>query len=133
MEEFDYIKYIDFWLESSQTDSTAMENLYHSGDFSWSLFLGHLVLEKLLKARITKITKSHPPFTHDLTRLAELSGINFSDEQLDWLDTITTFNISAGYESHKRTFYNKCTREYSEEWFNKIKQLQVWIKTKLYY
>ncbi len=39
---------IQFWLESSDKDSQTMDHLYVSGDYVWSLFIGHLVIEKLL-------------------------------------------------------------------------------------
>ncbi|MEI6091420.1 MAG: hypothetical protein WCR42_13275 [bacterium] len=31
-----------------------MEHLFESGDYSYSLFIGHLVLEKILKAHFVK-------------------------------------------------------------------------------
>ena len=108
-----------------------MIHLYESKDYSWSLFIGHIVLEKLIKASVVKSINKHAPFTHDLTKLANLSGLNFSEEQLDWLDTITTFNLNARYDSYKQAFYKKCTPEFSYEWIVKIQNLRVWIKDKL--
>jgi len=131
MDKSDLDRHIAYWLESSASDKNAMENLFISGNYSWSLFLGHLVLEKLLKALIVKNTNNIPPFTHDLSRLAKISGEVFSEEHLDWLDTITTFNISARYEDYKRTFYYKCTVEYSSFWREKINLIDLWIREKL--
>ncbi|WP_243699378.1 HEPN domain-containing protein [Natronoflexus pectinivorans] len=89
------------------------------------------MIERLLKACVVKETKKHAPFTHDLSKLASLSGFNFAEEQLDWLDTITTFNMNARYDSYKEAFYKKCTKEFTEEWIKKIISLQRWIKAKL--
>jgi HEPN domain-containing protein len=108
-----------------------MINLYNSEDFPWSLFIGHLVIEKLLKASYILLHKDHPPYTHDLSRLADLSKLELTTEQLDWLDTITTFNINARYDSYKDAFYNKCTPEFTGEWIEKIKTLRKWIREKL--
>lgn len=107
-----------------------MLHLYKSKDYSWSLFIGHIVLEKLLKANAVKEKNKHAPFTHDLTQLASLSGIEFNEEQLDCLDTITTFNLNARYDSNKQAFYKKCTPEFSKKWILIIKQLRKWIKEK---
>ena len=41
---------ISFWIESSDKDYRTMLHLFESGDYMWSLFVGHLVIEKLLKA-----------------------------------------------------------------------------------
>ena len=46
----DIEKIIQYWKESSNQDFKTMQNLFKSNDFSWGLFIGHLVLEKLLKA-----------------------------------------------------------------------------------
>ena len=39
-----------YWIDSSNNDFQAMLHLVEKGDFTWSLFIGHLVIEKLLKA-----------------------------------------------------------------------------------
>lgn len=108
-----------------------MDHLYHSKDYHWSLFIGHIVIERLLKACVVKETRNHAPFTHDLTKLAKLAGLRFSEEHLDWLDTISTFNLNVRYDSYKEAFYKKCTYEFTTEWIEKIKMLQTWIKEKL--
>ena len=106
----------------------TMNNLFNSKDYHWSLFIGHIVIERLLKAVIAKRKNEHAPFTHDLLRLAKFSDIDLSDEYLDWFDTITAFNTNARYDSYKKEFYKKCTFEYTSEWINKIEQLRKWIK-----
>ena len=83
------------WINTSDKDSITMIHLYNSKDYHWSLFIGHIVIERLLKACVVKRTSNHAPFTHDLTKLANVSGLEFSEEYLDWLDTISTFNMNA--------------------------------------
>ncbi len=88
-------KIIHYWKESSDLNYKTMHNLLHSGDYSWALFLGHLVLEKLLKAHYVKSTGKHPFFTHDLLRLLRKSGLAATEETEQWLDDISTFNLNA--------------------------------------
>lgn len=59
-----------------------MIHLVETKDFHWSLFIGHLVIEKILKAKIVKETKDHAPFSHDLRRLSKLSGLQLSEVHL---------------------------------------------------
>jgi HEPN domain-containing protein len=127
----DIEKTYNHWINTSDKDFITMMNLYNSRDNHWSFIIGHIVIERLLKACVVKQTSDHAPFTHDLTKLAKLSGISFSEEYLDWLDTISTFNMNARYDSYKEAFYKKCTVEFTSEWINKIKILQSWIKEKL--
>lgn len=111
--EINIEKTVNHWLSRSDNDFETMLHLYASKDYHWSLFIGHLVIERLLKAAIVKITSNHAPYTHDLRRRAKLSQFDFNDEQKRQLDTITTFNLSASYDNYKQDFYKKCTSDFS--------------------
>jgi len=47
---------IDFWVQSSDLDCEAMVSLYEAKHYNWALFVGHLVIEKLLKPVMCKYT-----------------------------------------------------------------------------
>ncbi|MDO9154264.1 MAG: HEPN domain-containing protein [Paludibacter sp.] len=53
-------KIVQFWKESSNQNYETMQHLMQSKDYNWSLFLGHLVIEKLLKAHYVKKTSEAP-------------------------------------------------------------------------
>ncbi|HAO22326.1 MAG TPA: DNA-binding protein [Desulfobacteraceae bacterium] len=122
---------IRYWTESADKDFQTMIHLLEKEDFTWSLFIGHIVIEKLLKAWYVQNVSDTPPFIHDLVRLAE-KGVLFLDEnQKDILDTITAFNLRARYDDYKMEFYNKCTRDFTEKWIEHIREFRTWIKEKL--
>ncbi len=127
----DVKKIVTHWIETSDEDFITMETLFHSKSFGWALFLGHISTEKLLKALYVKKFEEHAPFTHNLYRLAELIGLEMSDEYADWLDEITSFNLNARYDDYKKEFYKLCTPQYTETWIEKIKDLRIWIKDRL--
>ena len=102
-----------------------------SKDYSWALFLSHLVIEKTLKAIYVKKLQKHAVFTHDLLRLASKIGLDISDEYVEWLDEITTFNINARYDNYKQDFYMLCTKEFSELWISRIETLRQWLINQL--
>lgn len=124
-------KTINHWITTSERDFGTMIHLYGTKDYHWALFIGHLVIERLLKAGVVKKSKDHPPFTHDLRRLAKLSGIEFDAKHIKWLDTISTFNLNVRYDDYKQDFYKKCTPEFTDTWIYNIKLLREWIKKKL--
>jgi HEPN domain-containing protein len=126
--KFDCDKIATHWIETSNNDFNTMLILYNSNSYHWALFLGHIAIEKLLKAYYVKKKEEHAPFTHNLYRLAEMSGIELTEEKIDWLYRITTFNLNARYDDYKKEFYTICTKDFTEEWINKIKLLQQWIK-----
>ncbi|MDK2842533.1 MAG: hypothetical protein PWQ17_2039 [Anaerophaga sp.] len=127
----DVDRIVKHWIETSDDDFNTMLTLYNSKSFSWSLFIGHISTEKLLKALYVKRFREHAPFTHNLYRLGELIGLEMSDEYSDWLDEITSFNLNARYDDYKKEFYKLCTPEYTQAWIEKIKTIRTWIKEML--
>ncbi|GHV65085.1 hypothetical protein FACS1894199_04900 [Bacteroidia bacterium] len=122
---------VKYWVETSDDDFKVMHTLLETKQHSWALFLGHLVLEKLLKAYYVKVQCQHAPLIHDLVRIVQRSGLILTEEQLDWLEEVTKFNINARYDDYKRKFNTLCTPEYTAEWSERIKQLRLWIKERL--
>jgi HEPN domain-containing protein len=122
---------IEQWIESSDDDYNTMLILYRGKSYHWALFIGHIVIEKLLKAYYVSRNDKYAPFTHNLYRLAELCGLELDGEQSDNLYRITTFNLNARYDDYKKEFYMTCTPSFTEEWINKITSLRIWIKQML--
>ena len=56
-EKFDKEMLIRYWLESSDDDYGTMETMFRSKRYSWTLFVGHLMIEKLLKAYFVKVNE----------------------------------------------------------------------------
>ncbi|NLO18580.1 MAG: HEPN domain-containing protein [Ignavibacteria bacterium] len=119
---------IKHWVESSEEDLKAMRTLFTTKSYAWALFIGHITIEKLLKAIYVKKHSSNAPFTHNLYRLAELSEIELSDEKADWLDLITSFNIEARYDDYKKEFYSLCNYEFTNKWIKRIEEILLWLK-----
>lgn len=122
-------KLIKYWIDGSDDDYETMIAMFDSKRFSWSLFIGHLMIEKLLKAYYVKVKSDYPPFIHNLLRLAEKSDLKLTDDKKEQLVTITAFNINARYDDYKMSFKKQCTPEFTTEWIDKLKELRQWIKT----
>ena len=118
---------IDYWLISASHDLDTAETLFDNKRYDWCLFLGHLVLEKALKALWVKTLRAIPPRTHSLIRLAEDCQIQMSEEQKQYLIQVTRFNLEARYPEEKLKFYQLCTKEFAEEYFQFIKDFYQWL------
>ncbi len=126
--QFDKNKLIEHWMDASDEDFNAMVDIYETKRYSWALFIGHLSVEKLLKALYIQVNNEFPPLIHDLLRLAERCKLALTEEQEKDLDTITRFNIRARYDNYIKAFQLMCTPEYTSEWMGKIKLTRIWIK-----
>lgn len=105
-------------LEKAESDIITAKKLFEIERYDWSLFIWHLVVERVLKAKIISIGKDMT-YTHDLLRLAKKANLDLDDKTIDELREITTFNIEARYDDYKLSFYKKADKEYSQKW-NKI-------------
>lgn len=74
-------KYVAYWFEESEKDALVMRSLLKNGHYTWALFVGHLVLEKLLKALYVKAVSIQPPRTHNLVKIARDSGLKLTEKQ----------------------------------------------------
>lgn len=127
------IDLMDYWLRSADADYITMEILYKNKQNTWCLYIGQLIIEKLLKALYAKNNKGAPyaPKTHDLLYLAEKIELELTNEQKTQLDTITKFNLEARYDDYKESFRQNCTNEYTTEQINNIKEVREWLKNLL--
>ena len=131
MNRQDHIRY---WLDSAAHDWDAAVSLFASGKYDWSLFIGHLVLEKILKALFVQNNEGlFPPKTHNLVKLAENAEILVTDEQKFLLDEVNDFNIEVRYPIFRDALYKKCTKEFAEHYFTQIEDLAQWLKSQLKY
>ena len=121
-----------YWLESADHDLQTAQSMFEAEKGDWCLFLGHLVLEKILKAiYVDRHDSKIPPKIHNLVRLGELCQIEMSEEQKYFLDKVNDFNIQTRYPDYQLSFYKMCTKEYTESNFNKIKEYHQWLKSLL--
>ena len=127
----DFDRIIDYWKESADKDFKTMLDLYKTQNYSWALFMGHLVIEKLLKALYVKQKEEYPPLIHDLRRICEKAGVELDMTQQINFDSISRFNINARYDDYKQSFYALCTENFTSEWIEKIKICRLWIKEML--
>ena len=122
---------VKHWLDSAEQNYSTMQHMIVSKDYSWALFIGHLVIEKTLKAIYVSRFKKHAVFTHDLLRLAKKAELDLTEEQEEWLDEITTFNLNARYDNYKQDLYKLCTKDFTEKWIDRIETLKKWLKSQL--
>ena len=72
-----------------------------------------------------------PPKSHNLVKLSELSGLKLDEEKKVFLDEVNDFNLEIRYPEYKNEFYKSCTKEYAEDYIKKIKEMYVWLKSRI--
>lgn len=118
---------INYWLDGAEEDLAVLESLYDKGHYAWSLFIGHLVIEKTLKALYVLNIGIEVPFTHNLLKIAREAKVVLSEEQEEFLLEITAYNIRGRYPDYKREFQRTATQEYTEKQLARITEMQKWL------
>lgn len=127
-EKIDIKKVVEYWKREAAQSFETSQYLYRGKRYSDCLFFCHLTLEKILKGLLVEKTKKHAPYIHELDSLAEVTKLDLSDEQLQNLKIITTFNIQARYDNIKFSFHKRCTSDYTKKYLEITHQLYLWLK-----
>ncbi|MDO8592697.1 MAG: HEPN domain-containing protein [bacterium] len=114
---------VKHWTDSAERDCATMKVLLNSRRYPESLFFGHIVLEKMLKAFVILATKEQPPKIHDLSYLTKLADLGLDKNTLNYFELVNKFNIRARYDDYKKAFYKSCTKGYAEEHVQKITKI----------
>lgn len=114
---------IEYWQKSAERDYETMVGLFQIKRHSESLFFGHIILEKILKAHVVMITRKEAPRIHNLVILASIADLELSNEEKEFLAVVNRYNMRTRYPDIRLNFYRLCTREYTEKNLKKIKAL----------
>jgi len=116
-----------YWIETAEHDFISMQHNFASGDYVWALFIGHLVIEKLLKACCVGARGMDIPRSHNLVYLAEIAKIETDERQKKCLASLTRFNVLTRYPDWQGRFYQAASREYTQEHVEIVKELRAWL------
>jgi HEPN domain-containing protein len=130
-EKLDLENIKSYWISEAEEALNVTDHLFEKKDYSYALFFGHLAVEKILKALYVDNKKEHAPPIHNLQRLANLTGISLGEDKADKLILISSFNIEARYPDVKRSFRKKCTKEFTLEQIQILKEIYKWLKEKI--
>ena len=101
----DVVRQVEYWRSGSAEDFAAALSLADLHP-RHALFLAHLALEKMLKARVTQATAAVSPRIHDLLRLAELAGLVLTAAQRAFLARFQQHCLAGHYPDLQRALPN---------------------------
>ncbi len=129
--KFNIDKTVKYWIDGAEYDIGVADALFQTAKYPYALFMGHLALEKLLKAIWVKNKKIHAPITHSLPFLAEGCGISVPGNATIKLREFMEFYFETRYPEEQKVFYVKCTRDYAIKKLAEVKDVFEWLKKQL--
>lgn len=121
-------KQIEYWKTGSDEDFAAAQSLLEKGHLRHSLFLAHLALEKMLKARVTRKMNDVPPRIHNLSRLAGIAGLKLDKEQEQFLREFNVYQLEGRYPDSQEI---PLTADFAKNEILRAKKMLLWLKKQL--
>ena len=119
------------WLDAACYDLESAEHMYRSGRYIYTIFLCHLALEKILKAKVQEIAGELPPRTHNLRYLLSLCKLEVSEETFEFLSKLSDVSIPTRYPEDFAKLRDAYTGPVAREYADKTKEAFEWIRGSL--
>jgi HEPN domain-containing protein len=124
----DIQKQVVYWRDSAIEDWQVSNELMQSGRFRHALFFAQLAIEKSLKGHVCLHTQDLAPRIHNLVRLAEITGLDLSQQQIDILAQMNSFNIEGRYPD---SIMLQPSREEAFTYLAQAKDIFQWLTSRL--
>ncbi len=116
------------WLDSAQYDLDTAEYMFKTGRYIYTVFMCHLALEKVLKAKVEEVTDRAPPKTHDLEYLLELAKLSPDEDTERFIVEVTNLSTVTRYPRDFRRILKDFSQKRARFILKKTKEVFQWIK-----
>ena len=124
-------KDVKSWVDASRYDLETARALLESRRYLYVLFMCQQSLEKLLKAHLTRRTAAFPPRIHSLARLAELAGVELSQDDKALLERLSLYYLQSRYPPEIQALAKQITRSVAMTHMAQTEALWKWLRRQL--
>jgi len=125
-------KEVENWLDSAQYDLETAEYMFEKGRFIYTIFMCHLALEKVLKAKVQEVTDKVPSKTHNIRYLVKLGKIrvpeDLPEKMFEFLSKLSDVSIPTRYPDDFSKLIVSYDRKVAGEYIEKSKEVFEWLK-----
>ena len=121
-------KQIDYWINGAVDDLESAEILIEHKRMLHGLFFCHLVIEKILKAHVVKISQEIAPRTHNLIHLLEITHLELSESEEIFLGILMKYQLQGRYPDYNPIIPDKLI---VQNYLKQTENLLQWLKKKL--
>ena len=121
-------KEVKNWLDSACYDLETAEHMFNTGRYIYTIFMCHLALEKILKAKVEEVTSKMPPKTHNLRYLVKLSGLEPHEDILVFLSKLSDVSIPTRYPEDFNELIKSYDKKAAQAYLTHTKEAFEWIR-----
>ena len=115
-------------MDSALYDLETAEHMFNAGRYIYTIFMCHLAIEKLFKAKVEEITGKIPPKTHSLRYLLQLSSLELSEDMFTFISKLSDVSIPTRYPEDFKELVKSYDGETVNTYLTKTKEVFQWIK-----
>ena len=115
-----------YWLETAEYDFDTAKAMFRTRRYLYVIFMCHLCLEKMLKGCVVQRTNIFPPYTHSLSKLVSLTGLELPKELSDFVAELSEQSVVTRYPENLKQF----TRERARVCLEQTEKVLSWLKRK---
>jgi HEPN domain-containing protein len=121
---------VKYWIDLAEYDLKTARAMLKTKRYLYVAFMCHQVIEKMLKGYYSYLNDKIPPYSHNLRKLADSTGIynELSEEQKEFLEILQPLNIQARYPEYKEELLKQLRSKKCSEIVKKTTELSRWIK-----
>lgn len=112
-------------------DLETAEAMLKTARYLYVLFACQQAIEKILKALVTAKMKEFPPRIHNLVKLADISGVIFSEEDKLFLDKLSYYYLETRYPEDIIKISKQINHKLAKKYFEKTREIVRWLKPKI--
>lgn len=117
----------EHWLEMAEYDLGTAEAMFKSRRYVYVIFMCHLCIEKALKGCVMELGGRFPPYTHNLTYLLEISGLDMPADLSDFVFKISDLNVATRYPED----LNRFGRSHAKDYLDGTREVFSWLRQQL--
>jgi len=126
---------VKYWLDISEEDISVAQILLDGGKLLYCGFMCHQVVEKALKALISRDCRDGemPPKIHNLVRLSEIANLEgkLTESQEYFLEDLNPLHVETRYPEYKSKIAATLSKESCTKLLADAEDFLCWIKEQL--
>ncbi len=102
--------------------------MLRTGRYLYVVFMCHLSLEKMLKARVAQVTGGLPAKSHDLIYLVKKANLNLPDAYIEFIGQINNASIPTRYPEDLQQALADYPEPIARDYLRRTEEVLQWLK-----
>ncbi|MCX6090840.1 MAG: HEPN domain-containing protein [Candidatus Atribacteria bacterium] len=104
--------------------------MFQTGRYIYTVFMGHLAIEKVLKGLFQKTNLKVPPKTHDLIFLLTFIQVKVPEDKISFIQVLNDAQIRTRYPDNLEKLVKEYTADVIQNILIETEELLLWIEEK---